>query len=798
LFLFLPIGFLAMASCSNNSSIFSSSFSNSAISSSFVADWSTEEAAALISENANRDGVGRSAEQLLSLAGYSGQEETTVERGLNLLYQAYQGAMPESLGQRAYGSFDSGDLSEVPPSLASAYSFLSSYGLFVPGSLKDDFAASSQMQVSELWLYLDRFHAFLGTSLKDDFHNTVNHDYLYDDPSHQGFARTDLWRDTEIASLTNLVDWTKGLVETLPEGSFNAENVGRFLASYGDFDERVAGNLCGLFPTLETIASCGDVSSLLTLDSSLALSQGVDPLFTGDGTDFSSLVTPSGRRSLSYLSAPLFTESSLVYPAHGESYEEEALALKNNFQALGFSSEEAERYGEAYCALKSELIISVEEKVASGKPLLTLLTPEPNTTYGPGAFNLFDHLVLTGYDMTNRSSANSVALVRNAPWGESLFDLFDSAHLDGLKAYLLRNEARLYPTCLPAEQALFFGKIAGFTVENYLKEGNYYRYVVPFIENNVLSFYTKTEDYQGNVTLAQDLLADIKAAFSARIDGESWLSEAGKAAAKRKLSAMKSKLFLHSDDGTESDVTPVSYVADDLYANLCTGARRQKMIRSLAGKLLSFAAFTDLSNQKLVANAFFVPYMNGIDITAGYLASQKGFLGKDAETLFAQLGWVMGHEITHGLDSNGIIYDENGTYSPSWWDSADREAYNARANTVVDFYDGYECLPGCPNVGKTTLSENIADLGGFRLMLDLGSSIESFDNAKLFLEGAKAFASTITSDGYLKTAVKTDVHSYGRVRVNRCFSSFADFHEAYDITEGDFMYAPASARPTMW
>lgn len=75
------------------------------------------------------------------------------------------------------------------------------------------------------------------------------------------------------------------------------------------------------------------------------------------------------------------------------------------------------------------------------------------------------------------------------------------------------------------------------------------------------------------------------------------------------------------------------------------------------------------------------------------------------------IGFVIGHEITHGFDDQGSQYDSEGNLE-NWWANATRDAYLERAECIIYQYGNYtEPLTGLPLSGRNTQGENIADNG---------------------------------------------------------------------------------------
>ena len=49
----------------------------------------------------------------------------------------------------------------------------------------------------------------------------------------------------------------------------------------------------------------------------------------------------------------------------------------------------------------------------------------------------------------------------------------------------------------------------------------------------------------------------------------------------------------------------------------------------------------------------------------------------------------MGHELTHGFDDNGRMFDADGNLD-SWWESQSAEAYLERTQCMRDQYANYQ------------------------------------------------------------------------------------------------------------
>ena len=205
-------------------------------------------------------------------------------------------------------------------------------------------------------------------------------------------------------------------------------------------------------------------------------------------------------------------------------------------------------------------------------------------------------------------------------------------------------------------------------------------------------------------------------------------------------------------------------------------------------------------------NAYYNPTTNEICFPAGIL--QPPFFNPDADDAvnYGAIGVVIGHEMTHGFDDQGSLFDKDGNMN-DWWTAEDREAFTNKTKVLVDQFNEIEVLPGLKANGELSLGENIADHGGVSVAWTalhnaLGDQepapIDGLSAAQRFFLGyARVWAQNITDEEKARLT-KLDVHSLGENRVNVTLKNFDSFFEAFGIKEGDAMWRPEQERVHIW
>jgi putative endopeptidase len=166
---------------------------------------------------------------------------------------------------------------------------------------------------------------------------------------------------------------------------------------------------------------------------------------------------------------------------------------------------------------------------------------------------------------------------------------------------------------------------------------------------------------------------------------------------------------------------------------------------------------------------------------------------------------VIGHEISHGFDDTGALFDARGNLA-NWWTAQDMDHFRAQGQALVAQYSAYRPFPDAAVNGELTLGENIADLAGLAVAYDAyhlslsgrpAPVIDGFTaDQRLFLGWAQNYRSKAREPS-LRRSLLTDVHSPGEYRADTVRNLDA-WYRAFDVKPGEKLYLAPEQRVRVW
>lgn len=299
---------------------------------------------------------------------------------------------------------------------------------------------------------------------------------------------------------------------------------------------------------------------------------------------------------------------------------------------------------------------------------------------------------------------------------------------------------------------------------------------------------------------AQQLVANLIAAFRERLQRVDWMEASTKTEALRKLDTYTVKVG-YPDHAR--DYSAVEIRRDDLIGDVrrVAAADWDFYVKRSAGPV-------DRSDWSMTPQTVDAYNGNFRDIVfpAALLQPPDFDPAADDAVNFGMIGIVIGHELTHGFDDQGRSLDAQGQLR-DWWTPADALSFKARAARLGAQFAAFEPLPGLHINPELTMGENIADLGGLVIALDAyhaslhGEAAPTIDglsaDQRFFLAAAQFFRVKMRDDAIRKQTA-SDPHSFRKFRINGPVSNIDAWYDAFDVKAGDKMYRAPADRVHIW
>jgi putative endopeptidase len=571
----------------------------------------------------------------------------------------------------------------------------------------------------------------------------------------------------------------------------NEQKIGDYYSTCVDQDSINKKGIAVLKPEFDRIAALKDKSALPALMAHLH-SQGINGLFGFySGADFKNakeVIAQADQGGLSLPDRDYYLKDDAKSVELRKQFSEH---VANVFKLLGDAPGKATVEAGAVLAIETALAKGAMDRVERREPekIYHKLSRQQWQALTP-SFSFATYLLDLG-------APEFTALNVASPDFFNALDVeLKTVSLDDLKTYLRWHLAHSQVEALPEpfvdEDFNFYGKTLQGTKELQAR----WKRCVAAADGDLGEALGQVfvEKYYPPEAKARTLkmVNQLEAALHQDISELPWMSEVTKKQALVKLAAIQNKIGYPSK---WRDYSALKIVRGDALGNSMR-ANAFETHRQLAkiGKPLDKQEW---QMTPPTVNAYYNPTENDINFPAGILQPPFYDFKADDALNFGGMGAVIGHELTHGFDDEGALFDPEGNLK-NWWTPEDEKAFKERTQCIVDEYDQFVAVDDVHVRGKLTLGENTADNGGLRIaymalmksLADSGKPAEKIDGftpeQRLFIGWGQIWCQN-SSDQMARLLALNNEHSPGNYRANGVVQNMPEFQKAWGCKTGQPM-----------
>lgn len=626
-------------------------------------------------------------------------------------------------------------------------------------------------------------------SPKDDFHLYVNHDWLLKAELPEG-------RSTE-SSFRNVDDvTTKKALAVLDDDSLTSHDAELIQSFYGLLIDWDARDKAGVDPIMDTVKDIQGIKSIDDLSEFICdpdTNMQVPIFFIMGNTvafdDPESYITAVAPGSFTLSDAAEYKDRS----EYGDRYYNAYLKLsKDMLKRIGYSEDDAQKMFEAMIDFETRI---AEVAMTKADKMAPDYYDKINNIYDPkelkglsGTFPLEELLKNNGFGKAKRFIIFEPAVI------ERFNMIYTEDNLEAMKDYLLIKyvinmsellDSEAYDAYVEADNT-----ITGSTGREKYEKVAYkkVRSCLPTpMDRAFLECYDSTEMKKKITKICEDFID----AYRKMLEEEDWLSDETREKAIGKLDAITINAVYPEKwvDYSDLNLKGLSLVECDKEISKFT---YDLNVQNTNGKVDHEIWDFDI----LEANAYYSQNDNSINIILGILNEPFYSDEMSDEELYGSIGAAIGHEISHAFDTNGAQFDKDGNLL-NWWKDEDYEAFQNRADKLIEYYDNITVWEGQNAIGTSLQTEAIADMAGIKAILLMAKEKKDFDYDKFF-RGYASLWRRVNTHEYEYLCLTKDEHPLAYLRTNVTLQQFDEFHDTYDIKEGDNMYLAPEDRVSVW
>ncbi len=283
------------------------------------------------------------------------------------------------------------------------------------------------------------------------------------------------------------------------------------------------------------------------------------------------------------------------------------------------------------------------------------------------------------------------------------------------------------------------------------------------------------------------MMQQIRLAFKQELQNSTWMSPSTRRAALKKLAMMEERV------GSPEKPWDYSSLTIDRHVSYLENTWRSEtfLIHHELNKIDKPVDRQEWSMAPQAINAYYDPSMNYITIPAGILQAPFFDPKANAAANYGAIGWIIGHEMTHGFDDEGSQFDAQGNLR-HWWAPNDAARFGQITQCIINQYSKYTVNQTLQVKGPLVAGEALADRGGLALAYLAFHQSNEFattpmvdgltPDQQFFISAAHIWAMKIRPER-ASLLITTDPHPPALFRVNGTMVNLPAFYRAFHLPQ---------------
>jgi putative endopeptidase len=462
-------------------------------------------------------------------------------------------------------------------------------------------------------------------------------------------------------------------------------------------------------------------------------------------------------------------------------------------------------------AARAERVVALEAKIASNQWTFELLR-DRRANYHPMSVQELTRYA-PGFPWRAFLEARGVGTVSNIVLGtdtamKAQAELFAQTPLDDWRSYLafhwIQNQIDVLPGAFRDSSWAFYGQVLASAKTPPAREDVALRLASSALGHQVGRLYVDRYFSPETKAAAEELIAYLRKAFAERLSSVPWMDDATRAEAQAKLARFKFKVGFPS---LWRDFSDLDIRAGDAAGNL---RRIREADWAYQRRRLEPGNKDEPWYQTpQTVDASYSVLFNAIELPAAFLQPPYFDPKADPAVNFGAIGGIVGHEMGHAFDDQGIVYDSQGRMR-NWWSAESLRQFHARSQALIEQYSAFSPYEGVRVNGQRTIGENIADLSGvslahraYRLYLAdhpcAGrASLDGLNGEqRFFLAWAQAWRYK-APESAIRWIIDYGYHVPAPYRVNGVVRNMDEWYQAFGIEATDSLYVSPEKRVRIW